>query len=419
MDTLDQIRGQLERASNMFGRILVDYEIDLENLRARTHALTEERDFLQVREGEIQSEGAAAAAQWLTRAQQAESAHEAALRDNEALKHRLAATAAELGTMRDALQRSATELEARQQQALASSIALANLEMRLTQAENALGEVQAERDALSRSLATQAEELASARATAEANAHKHTEALAALDSSRAEKAANETAHAELTAKLALALHDTHSLAARLDQTSAEARGIEQAANERVATQEAAHQRRLSAAQKTHDLEVESLRAQLVDAEAGLSNLRTKNAGAGLWSKWLSAPIRRRLLARRLLRSGLFDAAWYRAEYPEAGMDGLSPAEHYIERGFCRGYRPNPFFDTRWYLDRYEDVRRSGVNPLLHYALHGFKEGRDPGPSFQSDFYLAANPDIRAKGVNPLAHYLRHGRHEGRMPVRPV
>ena len=97
---------------------------------------------------------------------------------------------------------------------------------------------------------------------------------------------------------------------------------------------------------------------------------------------------------------------------------LAAAEHYLEEGFCRGYRANPLFDTRWYLERYEDVRRSGLNPLLHYWLHGWREGRDPGPGFQSEYYLEANPDVRAAGVNPLAHYLRHGRHEGRPAVRP-
>src|SRR5271170_6257590 len=100
------------------------------------------------------------------------------------------------------------------------------------------------------------------------------------------------------------------------------------------------------------------------------------------------------LARRLVGSGLLDASWYGAAYPDFAESGLGAAKHYLATGFCRGCRPNPFFDTRWYLERYEDVRRSGVNPLLHYLQHGWREGRDPCPDFHTDYYLEANPDVR-------------------------
>ena len=172
--------------------------------------------------------------------------------------------------------------------------------------------------------------------------------------------------------------------------------------------------------------MQALRGELVDAEAALAGAR-RAKGAYKAGAWLTpTALSSARLAKRLLRSGLFDAEFYRAQYsaalsdfPQKGAKSeLAAATHYLEEGFCRGYRPNPLFDTRWYLTRYEDVRCSGVNPLLHYFLDGFREGRDPGPAFQTEYYLEANPDVRASGTNPLAHYLLHGRHEGRLAVRP-
>ena len=63
LDTLDQVRALLDQSSKMFGRILVDYEIDIEDLRGQTHAATSERDLLRVRQSEILAENAAAFAE--------------------------------------------------------------------------------------------------------------------------------------------------------------------------------------------------------------------------------------------------------------------------------------------------------------------------------------------------------------------
>ena len=228
-------------------------------------------------------------------------------------------------------------------------------------------------------------------------AQKHAETLAALEFVRGEKSA---------------------LAADLDRMSSELQRVQQVSTERASAQEAAHAQALAEAQKAHEAQIQALRGQLVDAEAALSNATAKHLRAGILARLLPPALRRRRLARQLVRSGLLDAEWYGATYPDVAESGLGAAEHYLEIGFCRGYRPNPFFDTRWYLEHYEDVRRSGVNPLLHYLISGFREGRDPGPDFQTDFYLETNPDVRANGMNPLMHYLRYGRHEGRLPVRP-
>ncbi len=77
-------------------------------------------------------------------------------------------------------------------------------------------------------------------------------------------------------------------------------------------------------------------------------------------------------------SGLFDADWYLAQYPELRKDRLArnnPAKHYYKVGAGLGLNPGPDFDTRFYLANNPDVRSAGVNPLVHYVRFGQDEGR--------------------------------------------
>ena len=130
------------------------------------------------------------------------------------------------------------------------------------------------------------------------------------------------------------------------------------------------------------------------------------------------PLRARLRAwrdrRRLLHSGLFDAAWYRSDHPELSARA-DPARHFLTVGAGRGASPHPLFDTSWYVQQHPDVVREGANPLLHYLIAGAAEGRDPNPYFSSAWYVSAYPDVAAGGANPLAHYIAHGGREGRRP----
>lgn len=129
--------------------------------------------------------------------------------------------------------------------------------------------------------------------------------------------------------------------------------------------------------------------------------------AGL-SQWRSA--------WRLLRSGLFDAGYYAAAYPDVSPRPWRGALHYVRHGAVEGRDPNAYFRTRWYLDRYQDVQATGLNPLEHYLLFGADEGRDPSPLFVTSWYTARNEDTNS-WPNPLTHFLRVGLHEGRQPRR--
>jgi len=111
-------------------------------------------------------------------------------------------------------------------------------------------------------------------------------------------------------------------------------------------------------------------------------------------------------------TGLFDASWYRAAYPDVrAIDDL--LRHYALVGWREGRDPNPMFSTSWYLTTYPDIAATGMNPLLHYFEDGAAEGRDPGPEFDTSWYLRSNADVRSSGLNPLAHYLSSGLAEGR------
>lgn len=77
------------------------------------------------------------------------------------------------------------------------------------------------------------------------------------------------------------------------------------------------------------------------------------------------------------------------------------------------------FDAEWYKARYPDLnasRKTRNNPALHYYLFGGFEARDPSEKFNSGWYLEQNPDIIEEGLNPLVHYLLHGKAEGRLPM---
>jgi len=47
-------------------------------------------------------------------------------------------------------------------------------------------------------------------------------------------------------------------------------------------------------------------------------------------------------------SGLFDADFYCARYPDVAASGLDPIDHYLQIGAARGYDPSPLFDTGYY-----------------------------------------------------------------------
>jgi glycosyltransferase involved in cell wall biosynthesis len=154
----------------------------------------------------------------------------------------------------------------------------------------------------------------------------------------------------------------------------------------------------------------------------------------------------------LAETGLFDLDYYTSNYPDVGQTQSSAFEHFFDRGYLEGRRPNPYFDTAWYLSENEDVRASGRQPLLHYALYGDKDGlapsavfdpawyrkhydlkddelalshflrnrkagsHSPNPDFDIEYYLKHNPDVAtAPDIDPFEHFWLWGYRETRNP----
>jgi len=53
-------------------------------------------------------------------------------------------------------------------------------------------------------------------------------------------------------------------------------------------------------------------------------------------------------AALIRNSGLFDADYYCARYPDVAASGLDPVDHYLQIGAAKGYDPSPLFDTGYY-----------------------------------------------------------------------
>lgn len=84
-----------------------------------------------------------------------------------------------------------------------------------------------------------------------------------------------------------------------------------------------------------------------------------------------------------------------------------------ERRQATMLRKSDLFDAAWYRRQYPDVVASRQDPATHYLRFGAAEGRSPSAKFDTSKYLKANPDVAAAGVNPLVHYLQYGRNEAR------
>lgn len=100
-------------------------------------------------------------------------------------------------------------------------------------------------------------------------------------------------------------------------------------------------------------------------------------------------------AETLRRSPLFDAAWYRARYPDVDALGMDPAEHYLWLGAKLGRNPSASFDGAAYLAANPDVANAGINPLLHFEIARRSEGRAlsvaaPAAGFPDLFALRAS-----------------------------
>ncbi len=430
MATLDHIRDQFDQSSEIFGRLLIDYEVSLEELRDQTQKLNAQCDELRLKHEEARNELTQAVEIHGVSEQQFREALEAAMTAKEADERRLNQVVAELDAARDEIGRLEGQIRNLHSE---HALEIAELRGRAESLQSAVDEAAKNANEQSQVLSATLSELAALRdqqersnADLQAAESKLADALAGVAAQEARAARAEAARSDLAARLQSAEDEKRALAELNETTAADAarrqRNFEADAVRHFTevtrlssdlTMARAELGRVERGQAEQAAEIATLRARLVDAEAAAARAAARDKAPAL--AVFSEPFRRLWRAWALKRSGLFDPVFYRARYPECEALSLSPFKHYVTLGFALGHKPNEFFDTHWYLEKYEDVRRSGANPLEHYWLHGWKEARDPGPKFSTEKYLAAYPDVRAAGKNPLAHYVRYGVREGRKP----
>lgn len=76
-------------------------------------------------------------------------------------------------------------------------------------------------------------------------------------------------------------------------------------------------------------------------------------------------------------------------------------------------RQSGLFDADWYLATYPDVAAAGLPALEHFLQHGAAEMRNPSAGFDMAEYCRKHPQASASGLNPLVHFLRRRQQDGR------
>jgi glycosyltransferase involved in cell wall biosynthesis len=158
---------------------------------------------------------------------------------------------------------------------------------------------------------------------------------------------------------------------------------------------------------------------------------------------------KRLKKRKILRSGLFDPAFYLHRYPDVAASGVDPLVHFLNNGGREARSPSALFDGPLYVLQNPGARNS-ENLLLDWLREGKRgrrvppqplcDGSNPLPLvapiqpvvapalkvsscelqkarqsglFDMDHIFSAHPDLARNGINPLEHYLTYGWRENR------
>ncbi len=152
---------------------------------------------------------------------------------------------------------------------------------------------------------------------------------------------------------------------------------------------------------------------------------------GLW-RWHQA--------RRLRRLGLFNVRAYRRRYPDTRRSRFGPLSHFFRWGVKEGRMGGPnqapgsvpppspetiaailrsgLFDADWYRGQYGCTAPTDEAAVCDYLAESELDPlRNPGPLFSGAFYIMQNPDTA--GINPLQHYLAFGMAEGRRAFAPA
>ena len=103
-------------------------------------------------------------------------------------------------------------------------------------------------------------------------------------------------------------------------------------------------------------------------------------------------------------SGLFDAAWYRYQALDSGLDPDSREsliEHFLLEGLDQAISPLPDFDSTHYCSSHPDVEEGITAGTLrsavwHWLFFGAPDDRAPNSLFDPAYYLSRNPAARGE-----------------------
>lgn len=111
----------------------------------------------------------------------------------------------------------------------------------------------------------------------------------------------------------------------------------------------------------------------------------------------------------------FDPSFYLHKYPDVGMAGVDPYQHFLSHGFAEGRDPHPLIDVAFIRDQFD--AKGGAEALdIGLLARILRAGElQPHPLFDVAYYLERYPDVRAAGTPAILHFITHGADEGRSP----
>lgn len=138
--------------------------------------------------------------------------------------------------------------------------------------------------------------------------------------------------------------------------------------------------------------------------------RLKRTGPG---RRLSAA--REHAARRelLLKSGVFDQAWYSGLAARSFDTETAAIDHYLTTGWRRRWTASPLLDPSYFLPGHDTS--AGVDPLTAY-LRGWRGDRNPHRVFDQAAYRAQHPDCTGHPGGALGHFIANAGPDSPLPV---
>ena len=115
---------------------------------------------------------------------------------------------------------------------------------------------------------------------------------------------------------------------------------------------------------------------------------------------------------KVLRSGIFDRAYYEAQCGRSFASDEAAARDYLIGGRQLGFAPHPLFEPEWL--RPDDWRRK-PDPVISYVEEG-GGSNGPSPWFDEEAYLRSHPEAEQHPGRALGHFLEHAQPEDALPL---